>query len=145
MRGEAKVSQQAGDPRVSLQRPSADDRDVWRIYWEALDQPWRTEPEINSERQTFLAGRLTIPSDFVNGTYPFKDIKLSRADLEWLLATHNGGRGPIVFQSTGRGLHTRGLNLRGADLRNADLRRLPLAELRGGLPAEIWFNATEVQ
>jgi uncharacterized protein YjbI with pentapeptide repeats len=35
--------------------------------------------------------------------------------------------------------------LRGADLRFANLHRLPLAELRGGLPAEIWFSATEEQ
>ena len=36
-------------------RPSIDDRDVWRIYWQQLGQPWRTEPEINEERQKDLA------------------------------------------------------------------------------------------
>ena len=31
------------------------------------------------------------------GVYPFKDIKLSRADIEWLLAMHEGGRGPVEW------------------------------------------------
>jgi len=139
------MTQQTSKPQLPLQHPTANDCDAWRTYWEALGQPWRTEPEISRERQSYLAERLTITSDIEKGIYPFKGIGLNRADVEWLLSTNNGGRGPIVFQSSDRGLHTRGLNLRGADLRFADLHRLPLAELRGGLPAEIWFSATAEQ
>src|SRR2546423_12696214 len=56
---------------------------------------WRTEPEIETERQTFLAERLAITSDIQLGMYPFKDVKLTRADIEWLLVTHERGRGPV--------------------------------------------------
>lgn len=146
LRGEeARMSEQVSKPEILSQQPSTDDRKAWRIYWEALEQPWRTEPEISCERQAYLTERLAITPDIEKGIYPFMNIKLTRADIEWLLATYNGGRGPIVFQSSDRGLHTRGLNLRGANLRYTDLHRLPLAELRGGLPAEIWFNATTQQ
>ncbi len=34
------------------QRPTSDDnREGWKAYWEAQGMPWRTEPEIDAERQ----------------------------------------------------------------------------------------------
>src|SRR5437016_5439235 len=82
--------------------------------WQTLALPWRTEPEIDIERQMYLTQRLEIAADIERGLYPFKDIKLSRADIEWLLATHEDRRGPVDWKDQ----HTRvGLDLRGADLR----------------------------
>lgn len=53
-----------------------------------LLQPWRTEPEIDAERQTYLAERRSIMPDIKQGIYQLKYIKLNRADVEWLLGTH---------------------------------------------------------
>ncbi len=36
------------------QRPTTDDPQAWHGYWEAHHQPWRTEPEIDAQRQEFL-------------------------------------------------------------------------------------------
>jgi len=54
---------------------------------------WRTGPEIDAERQKFLTERLAIAPDIQRGIYPFKDVSLTRADIEWLLITHADGRG----------------------------------------------------
>ena len=71
------------------QRPTDDNRDAWRAYWQAQEMPWRTEPEIDEERRRFLAERRAITPDFQRGVYPIRDehgsIKLDRADVEWLL------------------------------------------------------------
>ena len=109
-----------------------DKRAAWQRYWEAQGQPWRSEPEIDEARQHFLIERRAIVPDLDEGIYPFKGIKLDRADVEWLLATHENGRGPLHWYDdiqSGR----KGLDLRGADLRGADLRNLPLACMLGGL------------
>src|SRR5437588_1262939 len=95
-------------------------------------QPWRREPEINEKRQVELTRYRTIVPDIKKGVYPFSGIKLSRADIEWLLATHNNGNGPVIwnYEDRPRG---KGLDLRGADLRSADLQGLPLAATVAGL------------
>jgi uncharacterized protein YjbI with pentapeptide repeats len=110
--------------------------------------PWRTEPEIDAERQRFLAERRAVAPDIEHGIYPFRDenggITLGRADVEWLLATHESGgvRGPVNWDDGAQrqrdGLDLRGAVLRdadgrGADERGADLSGLPLARLYGGL------------
>ena len=77
------------------QRPDSDDPQAWRVYWEENNQAWRTEPEIDEERQKLLTERRAIVPDITQGIYPFREMKLSRADVEWLLATHEHGRGPI--------------------------------------------------
>lgn len=118
-------------------RPAPADRNTWRAYWEAQGQLWRTEPEIEKQRQEELEQLRTIVPDIQNGIYPFRGKKLSRADLEWLLATHDQGLGPVnekdVYER-GR----KGLDLRGADLRGECLSGLPLACLRGGLDIDVW-------
>src|SRR5438105_638325 len=93
---------------------------------------WRTEPSISGERQQFLRQRLTIVPDIQQGIYPFKDVKLTRADIEWLLITHAKGRGPVDWNDVQQrgGI---GLDLRGADLRRVVLRNLPLTRMHGGL------------
>ena len=42
------------------QRPTGDNRDEWKANWAAQGMPWRTEPEIDEDRQRFLAERLNI-------------------------------------------------------------------------------------
>src|SRR2546421_7922352 len=68
-------------------RPKIDDPAIWRTYWKAHKQPWRTEPEIDEERQKLLDELRAITPNMEQGIYPFKDIKLTRADIEWLVAT----------------------------------------------------------
>src|SRR6266700_2166068 len=60
----------------------------------AQQAPWRTEPEIGLERQEQLIRCLATTPDIRRGIYPFKGMKLSRADIEWLLATYENGGGP---------------------------------------------------
>jgi len=127
---------------AQLPRPTTkDDREGWLAYWTALGMAWRTEPEIGLERQAYLDDRRNNPNykpDIKQGIYPFKDIKLDRADVEWLLVTHHGGRWPTEWGRTPPGLRRQGIDLRGADLRNQNLQRLPLMQLRAGLDAEDW-------
>jgi hypothetical protein len=109
----------------------------WPDYWKAGGMPWRTESEIDEERQRYLADRRDVQPDFEKGVYPFKDVKLDRADVEWLLATHEsrGTVGPVWWveeKDKSAGERRVGLDLRGADLQQAALGALPLACVRGG-------------
>ena len=118
--------------RAPLERPTTTDRTSWAAYWKRLGQLWRTEPEIDAERQRILNERRRIQPNIARGVYPFSGMRLTRADVEWLLATHENGAGPIRWEDE-RQRGREGLDLRGALLANADLRRLPLARLIGGL------------
>src|SRR5215469_3464334 len=128
----------------AAQRPANDDTEAWKSFWKAQGQPWRTEPEIDEERQRYLDERRSIKPDWKQGIFPFKDIKLSRADVEWLLATHENGCVPVDW-SDERQQQREGLDLRGANLRRAELSGLPLARMRGGLTPQELFRATEEQ
>ncbi len=108
------------------------DREEWRAYWQAQGQPWRTEPEIDGERQEYLDRRRAIVKNIEQGIYPFRGIKLNRADVEWLLTTHDNGRGPVDWSDESQRMR-KGLDLRGANLSSLDLRGLPLACMIGGL------------
>src|SRR5258708_40084289 len=125
-------------------RPTGDDRAAWRNFWEQSGQSWRTEPEIDEERQKYLAERRTIIPDIEKGIHPFRNIVLSRADVEWLLATHEHGQGPVDWSDESQ-QEREGLDIRGANLFQVDLQHLPLARLRGGLTMEEWRNATVEQ
>lgn len=118
-----------------LQRPITADRKQWISYWREQGQSWRIEPEIDLERQKYLDSRRAIAPNLEQDEYPFKGVKLNRADIEWLLTTHEGGRGPIDWADESQ-RERKGLDVRGADLRYADLRRLPLASLCGGTSFE---------
>src|SRR5581483_3398716 len=129
------IAPSAVPPQTPL--PAADDRAGWRTHWHAQGQPWRTEPVIDQQRQKELAQcRATIP-DIEKGIYPFRGVKLSRAEVEWLLATHENGRGPVDW-SDEKQQNRWGLDLRGADLREANLGNLPLTRLRGDLTLDEW-------
>lgn len=106
--------------------------------------PWRTEPEIDPARQEQLARCLATIPDITQGSYPFRGMKLSRADVEWLLTTHEKGRS-LTASSDEQEEDRWGLDLRGADLRYADLHALPLARLRGSLTRKEWDEATAEQ
>src|SRR5258707_10736415 len=116
----------------------------WHAHWQAKGFPWRTEPEIDEKRQEELSKCRDIVPDIEKGIYPFKGMKLSRADVEWLLATHENGRGPVDWSDVQQ-RKRRGLDLRGADLRQVNLGSLPLARLYGGLLWQEWKIATEEQ
>jgi uncharacterized protein YjbI with pentapeptide repeats len=128
---------------------------TWAAYWTTQGMPWRTEPEIAEARQRYLAERRAVTPDIARGVYPFRDehggIPLDRADVEWLLATHESGglRGPVAWSDASQWLRE-GLDLRGADLRGVDLRSdypagLPLTRLRAGLTTTEWRAATPEQ
>ncbi len=120
-----------------LQRPNTNDRDGWCAYWQALDQPWRAEPEIDTNRQKYLEGCLAIVPDSAQQRCPFKDVVLSRADVEWLLSTCGKEKKPVDLRASllqegnfsglpleGASLiwaHLEGADLSGAHLEGADL------------------------
>jgi hypothetical protein len=130
------IAGQASAPSNQLgalpQHPPAHDREAWRLHWQSQGQPWRTEPEIDRERQTELTRCRTIVPDIEKGIYPFKGMTLSRADVEWLLATHENGRGPVDWSDENQRTRT-GLDLRGSELRKTNLSSLPLARSLCGL------------
>jgi hypothetical protein len=80
------MSNQDNGQVSTLQRPTTDDPEAWKTYWKTQGWPWRTEPEIDADRQKYLAERRNVKPNIEKGIYPFKDVKLSRADVEWLLA-----------------------------------------------------------
>lgn len=115
------------------ERPTTDDRAACKAYWAAQGMAWRTEPEIDEERQRYLAKRRRANAlDFQDGGYSFSGDysgeRFTRADVEWLLSNHEslGMAGPVDW-SDERQRDRVGIDLRGADLRMVDLRGLPLA------------------
>ncbi len=137
-------NQQNGKQASAEQRPADDELEAWKAYWKERGQPWRTEPEISPVRQAELQKRRATVPNLQEGIYPFRKMKLERADVEWLLATHEDGCGPIRWSDEIREERP-GLDMRGADLRQADLRSLPLTRLRGGLTCEETWRTTEEQ
>jgi uncharacterized protein YjbI with pentapeptide repeats len=119
-------------------------RAVWQEHWTQIGQLWRSEPEIDRERQKFLTQRRTITPDHERGIYPFREVRLNRADIEWLLATHEDGRGPVDW-SEEQQRERRGLDLRGADLRRVNLQNLPLARLIGESDRQESFDLSIAQ
>lgn len=126
------MSEQDGRQAFTFQCPITNDPAQWNAYWKAQGQQWRTEPEIDAKRQDYLTQQRSIPPSIEQGVYPFKDIdpKLTRADIEWLLSNHDGGKGPVDWDNPTDRSRV-GLDLRGADLREMDLTDLPLARTLG--------------
>lgn len=63
------------------QLPRITDPEAWKVYWHAQDQPWRTEPEIPSERKAELAQRRAFVPDIEKGIYDRKDIAAFLLDV----------------------------------------------------------------
>jgi uncharacterized protein YjbI with pentapeptide repeats len=126
------------DQTIVPSPPTAEDRHAWVAYWQTLGQAWRTEPEIEVERQIFLTRRFEIIPNVKRGEYPFRGVNLNRADVEWLIATTNSQ--PADLEKKQKGF-PEGLDLRGADLSGLDLQELPLAYIQGGLSGKWWIEA----
>lgn len=141
------ASQENVKQAPAAQRPANNVKEGWKAYWEAQEQIWRTEKEVDKERQKYLSERLRIIPNIEQSIFPFKSIKLSRADVEWLLASHLGGKWltEMYTYRDGIGVPKRGLDLRGAHLEGIDLSRLPLTQLRGGLQHDEWSCRSEEQ
>src|SRR5437763_17189226 len=136
------MSDQDNGQVSTLQRPTTNDPDAWKTYWKAQGRPWRTEPEIDQERQKYLAERRNTTPDIEKGIYPFRGIKLNRADVEWLLATHENGQGPVNWNDVNQRVRE-GMDMRGADLCQVNLSNLPLSRLRCGFTWKEWPNLTK--
>lgn len=96
---------------------------------------WQTSAPISLERAQELQTRLHVAADPMKSVFPFKDVTLTRADIEWLLLRHDGGKGPVDWSDAAQ-RNRQGLDLRGARLSGEDLSGLPLARLIGGLTTE---------
>lgn len=123
---ETPVSEQNSAPVSTVRHPTIDDPVLMNMYWEQQGQPWRTEPEIDAERQKYLQERRHRVIKDNKFFSPLKGNALSRADIEWLLATHENGRGPLDWSDPEQ-RKRKGLHLYGVDLRGVNLSRLPLA------------------
>jgi hypothetical protein len=112
---------------LAPQQHPPNDRSAWRTHWKAQKQPWRTEPEIDPQRQMELNQCRAIIPNIEKGIYPFKGMKLSRADVEWLLATHEDGRGPVNWSDESQREYE-GLDLRVPCQVTRPLRHISLPE-----------------
>jgi hypothetical protein len=113
------------------QHPTTVDRDAWRAYWHAQGTPWRTEPELDEQRQRFLAERRAIAPDIEHGIYPFREVsRASPEQRDW--AAVQLGRASLreahLEQAILTGAHLERATLGGAHLAGASLR---LAYLQG--------------
>jgi uncharacterized protein YjbI with pentapeptide repeats len=131
-------------PSSSMYPSNTHEAATWKAYWNGQGQPWRTEPIIDEERQQLLLRYSQEDVDIERGMYPFKGGRLSRADVEWLLAmqeqrsaqAHMGG------SNTEKQQQAFGLDVRGADLSGVNLSHLPLMGLHAGLSLEEGRHAT---
>ncbi len=111
----------------------------WTAYWEEHGQPWRIEAEIEPARQQLLRKHLQIVADVTKMRFPFSEVALCRADIEWILANYfpeyTFAHQDSVSLSS---LPTQPLilDLRGAHLEGINLRALPLPGVRAGLSDE---------
>src|SRR5258708_38656568 len=134
-------------PSSSTLPSNTNDLETWKAYWKEQGQPWRTEPAIDEARQQQLLSYYQGVVDIERGMYPFKGVRLSRADVEWLLAMEEprsaelslrGGKGGNQHKSFG-------LDLRGVDLSQVNLSDLPFMGLHTGLSLKEGRHATVEQ
>lgn len=134
-------------PSSSMIPSNMHNAEMWQAYWKSQGQPWRIEPIIDGERQQHLLSYWQGEVDIERGMYPFKGVRLSRADVEWLLAAQKqssaeedtGGSKSEYSQKSP------GLDVRGADLSGVNLSYLPLMSLHAGLSLEEGRHATVEQ
>jgi uncharacterized protein YjbI with pentapeptide repeats len=118
---------------------------------QASQSSWRTEPEISQRRKDVLRKCLDsvryIKPDIrrvKEGKYPFKGMKLTRADVIFLLSVHEDWQGSVEGSDLNQPT-PKGLDLRGANLQGVDLGGLHLDYMLAGLTEEEWFIATPGQ
>ena len=131
-------------PPSSMSPSPASGAEIWQVYWKKQGQPWRSEPPVDEERQQRLSLCVHGAIDIEQGKYPFRDMRLGRADVEWLLAAVEQRS---AQESIGGGNDRKppGLDVRGADLSGVDLSHLPLVRLHAGLSLEEGRHATVEQ
>jgi len=134
-------------PASSMLPSNPHDAETWKAYWNGQGQPWRTEPIIDEKRQQRLLSYSQGNVDIELGMYPFKGVRLSRADVEWLLALQEqrGAQAHTGGSNRGKLQQTFGLDVRGADLSGVNLSHLPLMGLHAGLSLEEGRHATVEQ
>ena len=116
----------------SQQLSTSDDMFDWLTYWNDRGLEWRTEPEIDIERQQILWKLLNEASKGDQGQHPFKHIVLKRDDVEWLIARYIFGYGSEEWQDERWRNNWRKryvLDLSSAVFRKADLHGLPLTNV----------------
>jgi uncharacterized protein YjbI with pentapeptide repeats len=134
-------------PSSSMYPSNTHDAATWKAYWNGQGQPWRTEPIIDEERQQLLLRYSQGDVDIELGIYPFKGVRLSRVDVEWLLALqeHRGVEAHTGESTSGKQQQAFGLDVRGADLSGVNLSHLPLTGLHAGLSLQEGRHATVEQ
>ena len=60
------MSELDGMQIAAPQRPTNDDKEAWKAYWKTQGQPWRTEPEIDVDRQKYLAERQDLSNQILS-------------------------------------------------------------------------------
>ncbi len=138
------MSEQDGTQAIIPQRPITDDTEEWKAYWEAQGQSWRIEPEINVERQEYLTQQQNIKPNIEHDIYPFKDVELKRADVEWLLSKKEDESNLAALKGETQFKRKR-LDLRAANLSGENLSGLPLGSIFGGLSGKARLSATREQ
>src|SRR5215467_9036150 len=133
-------------PSLSMSSSHPPDAEAWKAYWSKQGQSWRTEPVIDEERQQQLLSYSREDVDIERGRYPFKGVRLSRADIEWLAAMEEQRSAKARKDGGTRGQQQLfGLDVRGADLSGVNLSDLPLMRLHAGLSLEEGRHATVEQ
>jgi uncharacterized protein YjbI with pentapeptide repeats len=115
---------------------------AWIDHWQKQGQSWRNERVIDEKRQNVLNECRSKRLGWY--VYPFSEIepKLTRADIEWLLATHENGRGPVDWRDFSQ-REREGLDLRGANLSSENLDILPLTRMCGSYEGRIFFGTEQ--
>jgi hypothetical protein len=72
------MSEEEGTQVLLPPYPAKSDPEAWKTYWEGRGQPWRTEPEISTERKAELTQCRSIAPDIEKGIYPFKGMIFTR-------------------------------------------------------------------
>ncbi|HCG00446.1 MAG TPA: hypothetical protein DEV93_07855 [Chloroflexi bacterium] len=103
---------------------------------------WRRNAPVSKVRQAELE-HLHQSRNEKKGTSGFEAVKLTRADVEWLLESYDNGRGPILDVSSDK---RRGLSLAGVVFEGDELSDLPLsrADLRGAVFTKANLRRTQL-
>src|SRR5437867_2195733 len=95
------MSEQDDTPAISgITTLDTAERNIDKLIedWHKRSQGWRTDPEISIERQKYLTNCIQSLLPERPDLYPFLYEKLTRADVEWLIANSLRDRGKLLEQ-----------------------------------------------